>query len=69
MSKEGPASAGSRIHLCFRQPFEMPLQLDPAAIAAEDMRKRFWRREELYKPVSTALANLGHSAHVVVDVK
>lgn len=47
----------------------MPLQLDPAAIAAEDMRKRFWRREELFKPARTALANLGHSAHVVVDVE
>lgn len=37
----------------------MPLQLDPAAIAAEEMRKRFWGREELYKPGSAALANLG----------
>lgn len=47
----------------------MPLPLDPAAIAAEEMRKRFWRREELYKPASTALANLSHSAQVVVGVE
>jgi hypothetical protein len=69
VSKEGPALAGSRVHVCFKQLFEMPLQSDLAEIAAEEMRKRLWRREELYKPAGTALANLGHLAHAVVDVE